>query len=148
MCRLIAFSIASLLTMDPPEYGSAQAGFTFNEILVSIHVIIIAVLGYAASTVLLLRGGSTSDIHTAAIHLAHDKMEELQSTGAVANVDNCLSAPERTLTISSGLADNFERCWTISDWAIGSKLKHVTVTISWRDREQRHLSVSTLVLAE
>ncbi len=41
--------------------GRHQNGFTFNEVLVAINVIVIAVLGYSLSTVGVIRGNLTND---------------------------------------------------------------------------------------
>lgn len=134
--------------MRPLNLGSCQAGFTFNEILVSINVIVIAILGYAAGTVIVIRGGSTSDSHTAAVHLAQDKMEQLKAQKTLANIDTCPGAGERTITATGGAGGIFDRCWTIADSSVGSKLKQVTVKVSWQDREHRELNFSTLVFID
>ena len=59
--------------------GRHQTGFTFNEVLVAINVIVIAILGYSLSTVGVIRGNLTNDNTTVAINLAQDKMEQLKA---------------------------------------------------------------------
>ena len=53
--------------------GKCQTGFTFNEVLVAINVIVIAILGYSLSTVGVIRGNLTNDSMTVAVNLAQDK---------------------------------------------------------------------------
>ena len=54
-----------------------QAGFTFNELLVAMNIVVVAVLGYSLSSFDVLRRQTVGDHSTVAIHLAQDKIEEL-----------------------------------------------------------------------
>ena len=62
-----------------------QAGFTFNEVLVAMNVIMVAVLGYSLSSVSVIRDQATNDNFTIAIHLAQDKVEQLKTQSNPAN---------------------------------------------------------------
>jgi Tfp pilus assembly protein PilV len=65
--------------------SKCQTGFTFNEVLVAVNVIVIAVLGYSLNTVGVIRGNLTNDNTTVAINLAQDKMEQLKAQKNLAN---------------------------------------------------------------
>jgi Tfp pilus assembly protein PilV len=125
-----------------------QTGFTLNEVLVSINVIIIAILGYSLSTVGVIRGNMTNDNTTVAINLAQDKLEQLRAQKKIVNDDRCPSSGDHAIT-STGIANGiFDRCWRIADSPLGPELKQINVTVSWRDREKHEIIVATLVYTE
>ena len=128
--------------------GRHQKGFTFNEVLVAINVIVIAILGYSLSTVGVIRGNLTNDNTTAAINLAQDKMEQLKAQKNLVNDDRCPSAGDRAITAIGTLNGIFDRCWRIVDSHLGPHLKQIDVTVSWRDPENREIIVTTLVYWE
>jgi len=128
--------------------GRRPKGFTFNEVLVAINIIVIAVLGYSLSTVGVIRGNLTNDNTTAAINLAQDKMEQLKAQKKLANDDRCPSAGDRAITASGTLNGIFDRCWRIVDSPLGPQLKQIDVRVSWRDRENGEIIVTTLVYLE
>ena len=128
--------------------GWHQKGFTFNEVLVAINVIVIAILGYSLTTVGVIHGNLTNDNTTAAINLAQDKMEQLKAQKNLVNDDRCPSAGDRAITATGTLNGIFDRCWRIVDSPLGPHLKQIEVTVSWRDRENREIIVTTLVYSE
>jgi type II secretory pathway pseudopilin PulG len=128
--------------------GRQQKGFTFNEVLVAINVIVIAILGYSLSTVGVIRGNLTNDNTTAATNLAQDKMEQLKAQKNLVNDDRCPSAGDRAITATGTLNGIFDRCWRIVDSPLGPHLKQIDVTVSWRDRENGEIIVTTLVYSE
>ena len=128
--------------------GKCQVGFTFNEVLVAINVIVIAVLGYSLSTVGVIRGNLTNDSTTVAINLAQDKMEQLKAQKNLVNDDRCPSSGDHAITATGTPNGIFNRCWRIVDSPLGSHLKQIDVMVSWRDRENREIIVTTLVYSE
>jgi hypothetical protein len=128
--------------------GWHQKGFTFNEVLVAINVIVIAILGYSLSTIGVIRGNLTNDNTTAAINLAQDKMEQLKAQKNLVNDDRCPSAGDHAITATGTLNGIFDRCWRVVDSPLGPHLKQIDVTVSWRDRENREIIVTTLVYSE
>jgi len=139
-------NVKSLLMLG--TVGKCQTGFTFNEVLVAINVIVIAILGYSLSTVGVIRGNLTNDNTTAAINLAQDKMEQLKAQKNLVNDDRCPSAGDRAITATGTLNGIFDRCWRIVDSPLGPHLKQIDVTVSWRDRENREIIITTLVYLE
>src|SRR4249920_1421850 len=121
--------------------SKCQTGFTFNEVLVAINVIVIAILGYSLSTVGVIRGNMANDNTTVAINLAQDKMEQLKAQSKLVNDDRCPSAGDRAITATGALNGIFDRCWRIVDSPLGPHLKQIDITVSWRDPENREIIV-------
>ena len=124
-----------------------QSGFTLNEILVAMSVVAVAVLGYFATTLHLIRGAKAADGYTAALSLAHDKMEEIKARSRFPEEDRCPDAGEHRITVTGSTGGAFDRCWRIVGSPLGPHLKQIDVMVSWRDTEPRDLKLSTLVYA-
>jgi hypothetical protein len=120
-------------------------GYTFNEVLVSIALIGIGILGFSVNTVGVIRGNYTSSNFTIATNLAQDKMEQLKAQAALANVSYCPDSGEKGLTSTGGAGGIYDRCWAIVDSPLGDGLKRIDVSVSWRDSVSRAVTVSTLV---
>jgi hypothetical protein len=125
--------------------GKGKDGFTFNEILVSLNLIVIAILGYALGTMGMIRAGLTNNNFTIAVNLAQEKIEQLKSVSRLSGVNNCPDAGDRAITATGRAGGSFDRCWTIADSPMGTKLKQITVKVLWQDHERRELTITTLV---
>lgn len=125
-----------------------QTGFTLNEVLVSINVIVIAVLGYSLSTVGVIRGNMTNDNTTVAINLAQDKLEQLKAQKQLANDNRCPDAGDHAITAAGMSGGIFDRCWRIVDSSLAPHLKQIEVRVSWREQENREIVVTTLAYTE
>ena len=125
-----------------------QAGFTLNEILVAMNVIVIAVLGYSLNTVGVIQGNMANDNMTIAINLAQDKIEQLKAQKNIVNDDLCPGSGDHAITAVGAPNGIFSRCWKIAGSPLGPHLKQIDVTVSWRDRESREIIISTLVYAD
>jgi Tfp pilus assembly protein PilV len=122
-----------------------QGGFTLNEVLVAMNVVVVAVLAYSLSSGGIMRGRLANDNVTVAIHLAHDKMEQLKAQTNLANDNRCPGAGEHGLSPSGSAGGIFDRCWSIADSSFGAGLKQVDVRVSWQDYENREIAMTTLV---
>jgi hypothetical protein len=122
-----------------------NAGFTFNELLVAMGLSASFVMSYSLSSVHLFRQQSISDRSTVAIHLAQDKMEELQSRRPLIEGDNCPAGGEQGLSAKSGASGIFSRCWRIFPSPLGDNLKQIDTVVSWQEHGAREVSLSTLV---
>jgi Tfp pilus assembly protein PilV len=122
-----------------------QEAFTFTEILVSMNIIVVAILGYALGTVGVIRAGLTNNNFTVAVNLAQDKMEQLKVNNPLSDINNCPDAGDLAITATGAAGGIFNRCWTISDSSLGIKLKQVTVKVFWQDHEPRQIALTTLV---
>ncbi len=127
---------------------NSRRGMTFNEILVAMAISGIGVLGYAATTVNTIRANHTSGNHTAAVNLAHERLEQLKGAAKLANEDRCPDAGENGLNALGTAGGIFDRCWKIADSPLGANLKQVEVTVTWRDSGSGAVTLSTLVYKE
>jgi hypothetical protein len=125
--------------------SGGEAGFTFNELLATIGIVAVFVLGYTLSSVNLFRRQVISDNSTVAIHLAQDKIEELQARRPLGDDNSCPTGGERGLSAKAGVAGLFDRCWQVAASPLGSGLKQIDVTVSWRDHEDHRVTLSTLI---
>jgi len=123
-------------------------GSTFNELLVSMNIIVVAVLGYSLSSIGVFRQQTISYNFTIAIHLAQDKMEALQALNLLPDIDLCPSGGDRSISAKSGVAGIFDRCWKIAQSPLDNRLKQINVTVSWRDHTDHKVDLSTLVFTD
>lgn len=127
------------------SFLTRQDGFTFNEILAALSIAILTVMSYSLSSVQVIQRQTASGNATAAIHLAQDKLEELQARRNPADVDLCPGAGDHALSAKPGTPGIFERCWRVAPSPLGVGLKQLDVTVSWRDTEPREITLSTLI---
>lgn len=131
--------------MGPFEHRLRRCdGFTFNELLVSMNLIVVAVLGYSLSSINVTRQETVSSNSTVAIHLAQDKIEELQARPVLADVDLCPTGGDHGLSANLGVAGNFERCWKVFPSLLDGNLKQIDVTVSWQDYEPHHMTLTAV----
>lgn len=122
-----------------------EAGFTFNEVLAAMGIVVFAVMGYSLSSVNVTQMQTISNNSTVAIHLAQDKLEELQTRRTLADADVCPGGGDRLISAKAGVAGIFDRCWRIALSPLGASLKQIDVIVSWRDFEARQITLSTLL---
>jgi prepilin-type N-terminal cleavage/methylation domain-containing protein len=127
------------------EWMHRQAGFTFNELLVAISIIAVAVLGYSLSSGDGIRRQTISGNQTAAINLAQDKLEELQARTNLTDADLCPSGGDRGISAKGSGAGIFDRCWKIAASPLGAHLKRLDVIVAWRDHADHQVSLTTLM---
>jgi hypothetical protein len=131
--------------MISPMIFGREEGFTFNEILAAMSIMVVAVMGYSLSSVGLIQRQTTSSNSTVAIHLAQDKLEELQARRAPADADVCPTGGDHGISARPGAAGIFDRCWRIAVSPLGASLKQIHVTVFWRDIEPHEITLSTLI---
>jgi hypothetical protein len=122
-----------------------DAGFTFNEILAAMSIVVLGVMGYSLSSVNMIQRQTVSDRSTIAIHLAQDKLEELQALRSLTDVDLCPSGGDHGISAKAGVPGIFDRCWRVATSPLGTNLKQIDVKVSWQDYEAREITLSTLV---
>jgi prepilin-type N-terminal cleavage/methylation domain-containing protein len=121
-----------------------QAGFTFNEVLVAMSVVVLMVMGYALSSGNMIRRQAVNSHSTVAIHLAQDKIEELQAQRILSDNDLCPDMGDHGIGANGVAPGLFDRCWRIVASAYGPHLKQIDVRVSWEDREIHSVTLSTL----
>lgn len=121
------------------------AGFTLIEVMISIVVLSIAILGFSAMSLGTIRGLSISDRQTTATTLAQRQIEELNN----APYDDVV-ADNYPLEDYGSIAGytQFRRSVTIADATPEANTKTVTVNVWWRDDSgtTRNANLSTLLL--
>ncbi len=122
-----------------------QGGFSFNELLVAINIVALAVLGYSLSSGDVLRRQTISSNQTVAINLAQDKLEELQARGNLTDENLCPNGGDPGIDAKGSGSGIFNRCWKIAGSPLGTDLKQLDVTVAWRDHAHHQVSLSTLV---
>jgi len=122
-----------------------QSGFSFNELLVAMNLTVVAVLGYSLSSVDVGRRETISDHSTVAIHLAQDKIEQLQAQAHPADVDLCPNGGDHAISAKSNVPGIFDRCWSVAPSPLGPNLKQIDVTVTWRDSQAHQTKLSTLL---
>ena len=125
-----------------------EAGFTLNEVLVTMSLVVLGVLGHSVSTISVMRGNSTNSEYTVAVNLAQDRIEQLKSLTNLADINNCPGSGDNGITATGISGGIYNRCWEVSDSELGDKLKQINVTVSWRDHEDRSVHLITLVYSE
>ena len=127
-----------------------QEGFTLNEILISIALIAIGVIGFSVNTMGVIQGNYISGNVTVATTLAQDMMEQLKAqtlpTCPTATTANCFDGPLNSQGTTASPGNIYNRSWVVTDRAdLGTSLKQIDVTVSWRDYLSRSITFSTLV---
>jgi Tfp pilus assembly protein PilV len=132
----------------PSRRNSGETGFTLNEVLVTMSLVVLGVLGHSVSTINVMRGNTTNNEYTVAVNLAQDKLEQLKSFTTLPEMANCPSSGDVAITATGLSGGIYNRCWEVAASGLGDKLKQIDVTVSWRDHEDRSVHLSTLVYSE
>jgi Tfp pilus assembly protein PilV len=125
-----------------------EQGVSYTEVLMSLTLVSVGVLGFSLNTVSVIQGNHRSADYTVAANLAQDKMEQLKAQPAPADIDNCPAAGERGITATGAPGGVYDRCWTVKNSIVGSGLKEIVVIVSWKEAEIRSIKLSTLVAVE
>ena len=117
-----------------------QDGFTLIEVLISISLLTIALLGLCGASVMAMKGNSLSQMSTKATVMAKDKMEGLKNLNYT-QVASGADTPEADYT----------RQWTVATVTPDVSLpnntyKSIAVTVSWTWRGlARNVTLDTIL---
>ena len=125
-----------------------EQGVSYIEVLMALALVSVGVLGFSLNTVSVIQGNQRSADYTVAANLAQDKMEQLKAQPALADMDNCPAAGERGITATAAPGGVYDRCWTVKNSLVGSRLKEIVVVVSWKESEIRSIKLTTLVAVE
>ena len=124
-------------------------GFTLIEILVSLTIFSVAVLGLAIGTVTLTRTNADSQLRATAINVAQARLEELKAMNPAtltALVATCTSVS------STGCNDNFSasgltysRRWWFAANSPVVGVNRIDVKVDWTDHGSRTLTFTAAV---
>lgn len=113
------------------------SGYTLIEVLVAITIFSIAVLGFAMSTISVIRGNKSTYNVTIANALAQDKLEELKALPS-----SITSGGPVTDTISG---QAFSRSWTVTANSPITGVRKIAVTVSWTDYKSNSITLSSAI---
>ncbi len=100
-----------------------QGGFTLNEVLISIAIIAIGVVGFSLNTIGVIQGNHLSYTATFASNLAQDNIEEIKNQNSLTN-----GTVTEIATDSSGVVYTLTQ--SISN-STEPNLKNIHVRVSW-----------------
>jgi len=122
-----------------------SAGFTLIEVLASLSIFTVAVLGLAVGSTSVIRANQTALYHSIATDLAQDKLEELKG-----NTATTIVAGGPVTSVVPGVPVAFTRSWTFTSpcTVAGSavaNLRCINVTVTWSDYQANTLTISSAV---
>jgi len=117
----------------------SQDGFTLIEVLVTLLILSVGLLGIAGLTAGIIRGDFFSKNITSATVIAQTQLEAVQNKGYInANTTNF---PSSAASVSMG-GVNFSRTTTITDNSPATNMKTISVTVTWNEADNAARSVS------
>lgn len=125
------------------ELVESANGFTLLEVLISLTIFSLGLLGLAELQLLGIHYNQRSQNITTAVILAESKIEELKVCGS-----SGLSSGQDLITRSEGGAGCFHRSWVISQYAGFSHLEQVEVKVLWSERGEDHTICLESVVSE
>ena len=117
-------------------------GFTLIEVLISMTIFSIAILGLAIGASSVMRANQTSYFSTIAVSLAQDKLEELKANPAT--LTSCSTTCDSTVPTHDGVA--FTRTWVVTNGSPVAGVSRVDVQVDWTDYITHTVSISSAVL--
>jgi len=124
---------------------SDQRGYSFNELLAAMGIVMIGVVSYTLNSASMFRHQAVNSHATIALQLAQDKLEELQARRNPSDENRCPGGGEIGLSASAAPGGQFDRCWRVQSSPLGANLKQVDVTVSWRDFQAAEVTLSALL---
>ena len=121
------------------KISRGQGGFTLIEVLVTMLILTIGLLGTAGLTTGIIRGNFFSKNITSGTVIAQTQLEAIQNKGYT----NATSTnfPATAATVSMG-GVSFNRTTTITDNSPASNMKTISVTVTWNEADNAARSVS------
>ena len=122
----------------------SHRGFTLPEVLVSIFILTVGILGLVIGAITIMKANSMSHFHTVATQLGQDKLEQLTATTAAANIssctgDSCEDPKPQYQHVS------FTRTWAVTANTPAAGIKQIAVTVQWKDYTQHSLTFTSSV---
>lgn len=123
-----------------------QKGFTLLEILITLMILSIGLLGMAEMQVVAIRANCTSKNFTSATILAEGKIENLKANGFLSLSNGTTTETNIDETGASG--GIFTRVTTTTNYASSLYMKQITVTVSWTEMSKAYSISANTVLSK
>ena len=117
-------------------------GFTLIEVLISMTIFSIAILGLAIGASSVMRANQTSYFSTIAVSLAQDKLEWLKANPAF--LGDCPTDCETPKPAHDKV--EFTRTWEVTPGSPVQGVSRVDVQVEWTDHITHTVSISSAVL--
>jgi type IV pilus assembly protein PilV len=125
---------------DAKNKNSCGEGFTLLEVLITIVILTIGLLGMASLTIGIINGNKFNNETTSATTLAQDRFEDIQimSYSGVTN---------ETKAVLSSPNDQYKREVTITDGSPATGMKTVTIKVYWggSSMEDHNVEIKTIL---
>lgn len=121
---------------------SKNKGFTLLEVLVSIVILSVGLLGMASLTVGIIKGNKLSNDLTTATTLAQDKMEEIRNGGY-----DGLPSSDTTDTEDYGDITDYTQYKRVTETDVDTPatgMKTVTIKVYWAS-DDHHVELKTIL---
>lgn len=128
----------------------SEKGFTLIEIIVTIVLLVVALLGMTSVTTMVIKGNSFSKMMTTATTLVKDKMEDFKNM-------NYTTLPAGTATDyataggtvqASATGAYYRRSWTLTANSPAANMTSIVVTVNWPQQSPTHnVTLNTIVAA-
>lgn len=120
----------------------SHGGFTVIEVLVSMAIFSIAILGLAVGATSVIRANQKSYLSTIATNLAQQQLEQLKSR-TLANVTTCSSNCDNPVPTYQNVA--FTRTWTVTANTPAAGVTQIAVTVQWTDYTNHTVTITSSV---
>ncbi|MCK9365159.1 MAG: prepilin-type N-terminal cleavage/methylation domain-containing protein [Syntrophales bacterium] len=134
--------------MRPGSKGKNVHGFTLVEVVMTIFLIVVAFMGIASITTMVINGNASSKMSTTASALASAKLEDIKSRDFS---DASLAAGVHT-DVGNPLLGVYLRSWEVTDTmdAANASVTYKTITLrmTWNGQNRaRSMSLKTIKTA-
>lgn len=128
------------------QLGSSKQAFTLLEVLVTVLILTIGLLGTAGLTTGVVRGNFLSKNITSATAIAQTQLDAAQREGYTSTTTTKFPASGQSV-VMSGVT--FTRTTVITDSSPATNMKTVAVTVAWNEANNAARSVTlTTILAQ
>ncbi|WP_282755914.1 type IV pilus modification protein PilV [Desulfuromonas thiophila] len=136
---------------------SDASGFTLIEVLITLVIFAVGILGLALMQLSAIRGNSVANRVTEASNIASDQIEQIFNWNY--NDNRLTESTNATYTLTNGAnqtadghqldtSGNYDLIWNVQENIPAAGSKTVDITVIWFDRGQRkELTFSTIKVA-
>jgi type IV pilus assembly protein PilV len=125
---------------------SIEEGFTLIEIMITLVVLSVGLIGLAGLQVSAIKGNTFSKRMTTAVSIANQRLEQLKDT-SYANILS-ESSTQITITQPNQPSMNFTRQVTVTNNSLLANTKTVNVTVTWSDGSKSYSVPITTIISQ